>query len=451
MDYIDKLFILHYDAPMSQEVLQPSTKWLIPEKGEIEITPENRQDFHITKYVGCYHGGDEFTQNWLRELVNGPDYELPDTIVFSGDLPGAMNGRTITQKALFYNSVMNVAGPLLSTTPDISPENLLNTHIEQLNPESPTIRDGVVKLLEFAVNEMGMMEKSGPELDSLVRQLAMWQIKYHPYDNMPEISDDMTSDQLFYNYIKWIKNTPSEGKFGLNSGTWVGTLPIMIREKYLAQYQKSMEFLGDQIVYLQDNRGVNIIWVEGNEDMQVSLNAIAHDLDPDVVFNPQAYLENCGIKCVKELTGIRNGTEYLILAPFNVLKNPSSTTPEQIELILQEVGQARKDGLTVNLIAHGQLDWGRHFPGQTAKGEAAIIIANLQRLLEFFHPEQLTHAHQHNIMPGSPDINAKFIYEPTGTVVTYLPLNTLGEQITKIPKQEDPILVQKAQYINRIV
>lgn len=415
-----------------------------------DFADELRANYDDTIYIGCGHGFDSDFLNWLNDLSENPSNKLPDRIIFSGDLPGAKNQRTILQKRLFYDNFLNRIGFIYKTRPDISAEELLDATDSQQTAESPTIREGAIRLLRFALEDMGEMEFEGNDLLREIHQLTREQMDLFPIENGNQLSEENTLDEVLTEYIHWIrevryKNSPDKG---LNSGTWVGTLPANIRQKYIDQYRETTESLSIPILKLKE-KGVDIVWVEGNEDSRQSLEAMSAGLER--IFDTQKFLEELGIECVKEIKGVEGEATYHLLLPYFQIYNFKEIPPEKIEYLKKEVEKARREQKSIIMVAHAQIDWGRHYPGQTAKTYNAVVIENLLQALELFKPDELVHPHQHWEMPDIPDRNAKFTVGQT--VVSYLPLMKLGELSLPISAKSErqlKIFGGKRQPVRRI-
>lgn len=367
-------------------------------------------------YFGCIHGGSPEFVTQLNTLANSADIDLPETIVFGGDLSGAIEQRTIRQKQLFYDYLMNRASPLLSANSDLPRNELLEASGSRPPPDSPTIRDGAVKLLRFALSEMGGNDLGERNEDVEIKRLILQQMK--PNEPIPsdEELQQLDTDEQLDGYIRWIRTN------NLNSGTWVGTLPTDIRQAYMDQYKTAAEALAQPLLKLKE-RGVGIVWVEGNEDNKLSLDAISHGLDR--VFDTQEYFEGLGIPCERQISGKDGKATYHIFMPFFPLRDIETVSLKKIVGVLSDVRKARDQGKAVVMVAHAQLDWAKHYPGQKASGYNAKVGETLQTLLEMYQPDELIYPHQHAEMPAVPDINAKYIEGQT--VVTYLPLLKKGE------------------------
>lgn len=390
---------------------------MIRESDNPEQAAEIRKKYQEkTIYFGCIHGGSPEFVTQLNTLANSADIDLPETIVFGGDLSGAIEQRTIRQKQLFYDYLMNRASPLLSANPDLPLNELLEASGSRPPADSPTIHDGVVKLLRFALSEMGGHDLSNKSEDIEIKRLIHQQMR--PGESLPsdEELQQLDTDEQLDGYIRWIRAN------NLNSGTWVGTLPKNIRQAYMDQYQQAAESLAEPLLRLKE-RNVEIIWVEGNEDNCLSLDAISHGLDR--VFDTQEYFEGLGIPCERQISGKDGKATYHILVPFSPLRDIETVPLEKILGVLSDVRKAREQGKAVVMVAHAQLDWTRHYPGQKASGYNAKVGETLQTLLEMYQPDELIYPHQHAEMPAVPDINAKYVEGQT--VVTYLPLLKKGE------------------------
>jgi hypothetical protein len=366
--------------------------------GEVRNQSQDR-----IRYYGCIHGGSPEFVTELEALANGPEEELPHVIILGGDIGGATQQRTIKQKQLFYDYLMNRAGPLLRSTPDISQDDLLNAPGDAPPADSPTIRDGALKLLRFAYEEMAEYPQERVE-----EEMALYQ-----------------SDEAIYAYVKSL----FEQK--LNSGTWVGQLPAEIRQRYMDQYEAAAKSMAPAFLKLKE-RGVEILWIEGNEDLKSSLDTISHGLDR--VFDTQAYLEGLGISCKRDIGGKTIGSKYMIWIPYTPAWKFQEIQPEIIETLEAEADAAKEAGFEVIVVGHMQVEWGRHNKEQVAPpGYNADVTNHAHDAIALFKPHQVWHNHQHWEMRERPDDpNAKFIHE--GAMVSYMPLLNSGEYNT--PKRE---------------
>ncbi|OGG04304.1 hypothetical protein A2Z33_04100 [Candidatus Gottesmanbacteria bacterium RBG_16_52_11] len=392
---------------------------LSPEKAaEIRRKYEDRMF-----YIGCIHGGSPELLSHLNELADAREADLPDTVFLGGDLPGAKDLSTVRQKKLFYDNLMNRVNLLVSQNPDISPAEILGSTAGAAGTESPTIRAGAIRLLRFAIEDMGGTKLTDPGDLTPLLSLARQQMKAYPVADLPAITDETPPDGVLGTYISWIRQAVAEPPaVGLNSGTWVKTLPKEIRQNYMDQYEESARQLSLPLLKLK-GRGVKIVWIEGNEDMPAGQDAISHGLDR--VFDTQKYLEGMGINCTKEISGLRSKATYHILVPFNELKYLGNVPEDRLELIADEVSQARSEGLEIIMLAHHHLDNRRHAPGRKPGKQDVLMIDNLKSLIHRYRPRQLIYAHQHGEMPEIPDVNAKYAYDHT--MVSYLPLESIGE------------------------
>ena len=366
-------------------------------------------------YIGCVHGASRDFIDQLDTYATAPDAELPHMILFGGDLTGAIDQRTIRQKQLFYDYLMNRAGPLLGTN-FITQQNLLHASGDHPPADSPTVRDGAIKLLQFTLEEMSGYDLSNCDKEVEMKRLMLQQMT----PGEPNISDNelryLDTDEMLDSYIRWIRANK------LNSGTWVGTLPKEIRQAYMNQYQQAAEALAKPLLRLKE-RNVEIVWVEGNEDNRLALDAISHGLDH--IFDIQEFFERLGIRCERQIRGRDGKAIYHVLVPFFQLLEFETIPQERLIELQNDVKKAREQRKAIVMVAHSQLDWARHYPGQNASGYNAKVGENLTRLLQFFQPDELIHPHQHTEMSGIPNINAKYI--KNDTVITYLPLLTTGE------------------------
>ncbi len=380
------------------------------------ITETRKSRLDRTLYFGCIHGGSPQLIARLNNLAEGHSKNLPDRIILGGDLAGAEKQHTIRQKQLFYDYLMNRAGPLLSVNPSISKDDLLNASGDLPPTDSPTIRDGAIKLLKFTLKEMGGYDLSNQYEDAAMKRLMLQQMNLDPFESPNQL--DM--DEMLNGYIRWIRSN------NLNSGTWVGTLPRKIRQYYMDQYQTTAEALAKPLLELK-KKEVDIVWIEGNEDTSESLAAISHGLER--VFDTQAFLGEKGLSCVRNISGKEGKASYHILVSYDEILKYDGLDAKNLCRLQNEVNKARAAGKVVVIVAHGQIDWKRHNPGKEAIGYNLKIINNLRTLLWFFKPDELIHPHQHAEMPNLPDKNAKFTVEKT--VVSYLPLN--AEAVLELP------------------
>lgn len=405
----------------------------IPEDDDAGRAAMRRMRLDRTMYVGCVHGGNETFLSQLSTLADGPEADLPDRIIFAGDLPGAVDQGTIKQKLLFYDHLMNRVGPVVQKNQQVDATELLNASGDRHPVDSPTIRDGVEKLLKFAIEEMGGKSLSGKNEEEEMLRLMQVQISGTPSEHVTELSADLSFDDALFRYIQWIREAPNRDnpqRKGLNSGTWVATLPPEIRQHYAKRYEQARDRLLDPVIRLI-RRGVAVYSTEGNEDMEDSLENITYGLETPITMST---FEGDDFHITKKLIGIRGKSTYHLLVPFDILRRKHMSFPDMMN-IQSEVEQVRADGLEVIMVAHLQLDWGRHYPGQQPRGEAAQMIGTLQQALAVFQPHQLVYPHQHFEMPEAPDQNAKYFAGSDGnTVVTYLPLGTIGEHT--VPARE---------------
>ncbi|OGG09612.1 hypothetical protein A2154_03085 [Candidatus Gottesmanbacteria bacterium RBG_16_43_7] len=284
----------------------------------------------------------------------------------------------------------------------------------------------MIKLLRFALVEMGGYKTADHHLEIDIHNLARWQINYRPADDIRQLTESDTLDQVLYEYIKWIFKAPAEGSFGLNSGTWVGTLPKEIRLNYIKQYYQTAKKLSQSLLELR-HRSVQIIWVQGNEDMSLSLENITYNFDDEQIFDTTDFLTQQGIAPITEIGGQRGQATYFIWIPFSSLK-PNKWDIKQLSHLQTQVEQARAAGLEIVMVTHLQPDWSKHFPSQTVQGEAAQMIANLNQAIDLFQPQHLVYPHQHDEILDRPDSSATYSVGETG--VFYLPLLASAQKIT---------------------
>jgi hypothetical protein len=263
---------------------------------------------------------------------------------------------------------------------------------------------------------MGGDDLRGKDEEVEIKRLIFQQI--NPENQIPEDEEllRLDTDKQLSDYILWMRAK------NLNSGTWVGTLPDNIRQAYMNQYRQSAEDMARPLLKLKE-KGVRILWVEGNEDNRLSLEAISHGLERP--FDTQEYFERLGIMCERKIRGFDGRTTFHILAPFFPLRDFETVHTEELDELDRQVKRARDLGKTVIIVAHAQLDWSRHYPGQEASGYNARVAEALKKLLQRYEPDELVYPHQHWEMPESPKHNAK--YTEGTTVVTYLPLLQKGE------------------------
>jgi hypothetical protein len=389
-----------------------------------------RDEIERIMYVGCVHGGDREFIARLNGLANEPKDNLPDTIIFTGDLPGAKDRKTIDQKRLFYNNLMNTAGPLLGNRPDISQNELLDAVINDEIAESKTLREGAIELLRFALEEMGEQQIEKGHLSDEIKNLALRQMTDFPAAGLelPEKNDSL--DDVLFTYLQWIKKAEVQGITGLNSGTWVSTLPLEIRKKYLAQYKETAQALSETFMNFERN-GAKVVWVQGNEDRRDSVDLMTKSFAPEDEFDISKYFGR--FEPLRQITGIDGKTAYHLILPFFDLKDQKWVPAE----IIENIKRAKAQGKKIVAVAHMHLDHSRHFATKPNEQDAKMTD-HLQKLISEIKPDELVYPHQHWPMiclpAGVPETEVK--YKHDDTIITYLPLMGIG--ILDLPIGDDP-------------
>lgn len=414
--------------PETTETLPKQSEWFIPNNPE---TPDSFETdklpgFERTIFLGCTHGQAEAAKK-LTKIALLPSNQLPDRLILIGDLPGQKN--TERQKKLIYNYFLNRLNPIIDANPNMDTHDLLD--LPGVNPpeDSPTIRDGAVKLLTFALRVMGEKTITDSNIEPEIKNLARWQMSHSPYETMIQTDEKSSLDDVLSAYIHWIREVPSENRHGLNSGTWVGTLPDDIRKTYVTQYKEPAEAQVIPLLALK-GRGVDIIYLEGNEEMPDSLQAMTQGLENP--FDTELYLNSLGITCTNTLKFISTETTNYILVPFRVLKYPELIPKNILQNIETEI-MCNKNKKFV-MVAHYQPIWEKHFPGQAPIKEPAEMIPRFIKLIERFHPDELIYSHQHVETQGEKHINRKFTIGTSYS--THLPALGIGMCDSMIPNSD---------------
>lgn len=388
--------------------------WKTPDRNET-IPQAGRE---IIAYVGCVHGGSPESLRALAALAEDP-LKHPDILILGGDIPGAANQKTIRQKQLFYDYFMNRVNAALSADPELSSADLLNQSGPGAPEDSPTIRDGILKLLSFALRDMGGQKIADSDIGSAALRLAYRQIAEHPLEGLTEINP-VDGDKDLASYIDWVKGKK------LNSGTWVATLPAEIRQTYAEQYVETATALHSVFAQLQQS-GTRIFWLEGNEDNPESISLITNGLDVDI--SPSAMFDSLGIRPIAGIEVLETEHSVHILVPFFAVKN--ETYKDRLKDLFRLMMTAEEKGKRVIMVTHLQPDWSVHYPGQAAKGEEAVKIERLHRLIDFFGPDTVVYPHQHWEIKNRPHPDA--VYElrngsndKTPTDAYFLPLTNIS-------------------------
>jgi hypothetical protein len=184
-------------------------------------------------------------------------------------------------------------------------------------------------------------------------------------------------------------------------GDWVATLPVQKRKELLRSIEISTKELMSYILNIQ-KAGKRVYLLEGNWDnpQTSGIKAIAGD-DIPILFSTKQIVHGHELSIIDTLKTIETHDTFHILLPYKTLLEwdiRSVKERHEGELIKEESLKAKKQGKTIVMVGHAEVNWKMHHLQQEnphAGGQRAHLIHNFVQAIAYFIPDEVIYPHQH--------------------------------------------------------